>query len=203
MLLSTWLTVVTICLLGAMSPGPSVALVLRHTLLGGRKQGMTTGIFHGLGIGIYAFMTVLGLAVVINTHPPLLHGLQWLGALYLLWLGVVNLKARPAGNITRLTPTTSASAARDGFMMAFLNPKAALFFLALFSQVVGGETSLPAKSGYALTAMLVDMSWYVLVAWLFSQPSWLRWLQQYSHWVERFFGVILLLLAARIFSQLL
>src|SRR5690606_35807564 len=173
-----------------MSPGPPVALGLRYTLLGGRKQAMTTGIFRGLGIGICVFMTVLGLAVIINTHPGLLQSLQWLGALYLLWLGVVNLKARPAGNITRLTPTTSASAARDGFMMAFLNPKAALFFLALFSQVVGGETSLPAKSGYALTAMLVDMSWYVLVAWLFSQPSWLRWLQQYSHWVERFFGVI-------------
>ena len=141
-----------------------------------------------LGIGIYAFMTVLGLAVIINTliHRCCMACNGWVPCIC-CGLGVVNLKAKPAGNITRLTPTTSASAARDGFMMAFLNPKAALFFLALFSQVVGGETSLPAKSGYALTAMLVDMSWYVLVAWLFSQPSWLRWLQHYSHWVGAVF----------------
>src|SRR5690554_7532365 len=75
--------------------------------------------------------------------------------------------------------------------MACLNPKAAIFFIALFSQIVGPETPLIAKLGYAFTAMVVDMSWYMTVAWLFSRPNWLRWLQRYSHWLERIFGVLL------------
>src|SRR5690554_7682097 len=82
--------------------------------------------------------------------------------------------------------------------MACLNPKAAIFFIALFSQIVGPETPLIAKLGYAFTAMVVDMSWYITVAWLFSRPNWLRWLQRYSHWLERIFGVLLIILAANI-----
>lgn len=195
MTLSVWLTVVSICVLGAMFPGPSLALVLQHTLRGGRRQGMICGIAHGAGIGLYALLTVAGLAAVLAAAPWLFTLLQWGGALYLGWLGLKGLRARAVATVTTASANVRHGAARDGFLMAFLNPKAALFFLALFSQVVGPDTAAAARIGYALTAMLIDMGWYLLVAWLFSQPRWLAALQRHSLWVERAFGLLLLGLA--------
>lgn len=198
MILSIWLTVVSICLLGAMSPGPSLALVLKHTLNGGRQQGMITGIAHGFAVGIYAVLSVVGLAAVIHNLPVVFTAIQWGGAFFLAWIGFQGLRPKTVIVSTKMADNEVTHAARDGFLMACLNPKAAIFFIALFSQIVGPETPLLAKLGYAFTAMVVDMSWYMTVAWLFSRPNWLRWLQRYSHWLERVFGVILIALAAKI-----
>ena len=94
MTLATWFAVVTICVLGAMSPGPSLALVLKQTLTGGRRNGVITALSHGIGVGIYAFLSILGLAAIITASPTAFSILQWGGALYLAWLGV---HAEPAG----------------------------------------------------------------------------------------------------------
>lgn len=80
MTLATWLTVVTICILGAMSPGPSLALVLKQTLTGGRRNGIMTALSHGIGVGIYAFLSILGLAAIITASPTAFSILQWGGA---------------------------------------------------------------------------------------------------------------------------
>lgn len=198
MSLATWLTVVSICTLGAMSPGPSLAMVMKQTLAGGRTNGITAALLHGLGVGLYALLSILGLAAVITTSPMAFGILQGAGALYLAWLGIRGLTARRQHSSALPDVPTTASAARDGFMLAFLNPKIAVFFIALFSQVVATETSLPAKLGYAATAMVIDGSWYLLVAMLFSQPRWLDRLQRNTVWFERLFGAILLALAARL-----
>ena len=67
---SQWALLASVFTLGAMSPGPSLAVVLRNTMVGGRSQGVSTGIGHGLGFGIYAFImafafhTVLSLSLI-------------------------------------------------------------------------------------------------------------------------------------------
>lgn len=203
MTLTTWLAVVSICALGAMSPGPSLAMVLKQTLAGGRRNGIMAALLHGFGIGLYALLSILGLAAVITTSLVAFSLLQGGGALYLAWLGLKGLGARRRANAQLPEVPTTASAARDGFMVAFLNPKVAVFFIALFSQVVGADTSLPAKLGYAATAMVIDASWYLLVALMFSQPRWLDRLQRHSVWFERLFGAILLALAGRLLLGLL
>ena len=140
MTIAIWLTVVSICLLGAMSPGPSLAVVLQQTLKGGRKNGLVAALTHGSGIGLYALLCISGIALMITTSPLLFTGLQWLGSAYLLWLGIKGLRAK-AGNDDALTaPPTTGSAARDGFLVVFLNPKVAVFFIALFSQVIGSQS---------------------------------------------------------------
>jgi len=200
MTLTIWLTVVPICLLGAMSPGPSLAVVLQQTLRGGRRTGLVAAVTHGLGIGLYALLCISGIAVMITTSPVLFTALQWLGAGYLLWLGLKGLRTR-AGAVEALenSPTTG-SAARNGFLVAFLNPKVAVFFIALFSQVIGSETTWLEKLAYAATALFIDMAWYMIVAWSFSNPRWLGYLQQNVVWLERVFGVILIALALRLMA---
>ncbi|EAR09889.1 LysE family translocator [Reinekea blandensis] len=201
MTLTAWLTIVGICALGAMSPGPSLAVVLKHTLAGGRRQGMTAAITHGLGVGLYAFVCVSGLAVVILTSETLFTILQWGGAGYLLWMGIKGLLSRSNPN-QQLPDVEAKEAARDGFMIVFLNPKIAVFFIALFSQVVGTDTTLVGKFAYASTAMIIDGLWYVVVAWLFSNPRWLAVLQQQAVWLDRIFGVVLMGLAGKLAVEL-
>ena len=197
--LAIWLTVVSICLLGAMSPGPSLAVVLQQTLRGGRKTGLVAAVTHGLGIGLYALLCISGIAVMITTSPGLFAALQWAGAAYLLWLGIKSLLSK-AGIDTKLVDApTTGSAARDGFFVVFLNPKVAVFFIALFSQVIGSDTTLLEKLVYAATALFIDMGWYALVAWSFSNPLWLGRLQANVVWLERVFGVVLIALAVRLF----
>ncbi|NMT63516.1 LysE family translocator [Marinobacter orientalis] len=199
MTLATWLTVVTICILGAMSPGPSLAIVLKQTLTGGRRNGMITAITHGLGVGVYAFLSIIGLAAIITASSLVFSVLQWGGAAYLAWLGIRGLLARaPAGDAPLPEAPTTASAARDGLLIVLLNPKIALFFLALFSQVVGTDTSMIARFGYAATAMVIDASWYLFVTWLFSNPRWLHSLRRQAIWFERLFGAVLLGLASHL-----
>ena len=202
MIFSAWLTIVAICLLGAMSPGPSLAIILQQTLQGGRSNGCIAALAHGFGIGLYAMVCISGLAFVITANQQFFVGLQIIGAAYLIWLGVKGLLAKPATAVQTKTGS-SAGAARDGFLVVFLNPKIAVFFIALFSQIIGPETSWAAKCLYALTAGVIDAVWYLLVAWLFSTPRWLARLQQNAVWFERLFGAILMGLAIRLIWPLL
>jgi threonine/homoserine/homoserine lactone efflux protein len=195
-----WLTIASICLLGAMSPGPSLAVVLQQTIRGGRKTGLVAAVTHGLGIGLYALLCISGIAVMITTSPVLFTTLQWLGAGYLVWIGIKGLRARAQADETLVNAPTTGSAARDGFLVVFLNPKVAVFFIALFSQVIGSETSWLEKLVFAATAMLIDMGWYVLVALSFSNPRWLGRLQRNVVWLERAFGVVLIALAIRLLA---
>jgi threonine/homoserine/homoserine lactone efflux protein len=198
MTLGIWLTVVSICILGAMSPGPSLAVVLKQTLSGGRRNGLVAAVMHGLGIGFYALLCISGIAVLITTTPMLFNGLQWAGAAYLAWLGFKGLAARRGADTRLADPPSTGSAARDGFLVVFLNPKVAVFFIALFSQVIGSDTTWPEKLAFAATALFIDMGWYVIVAWSFSNPAWLGMLQKNVVWLERLFGVILIALAVRL-----
>ena len=200
MTISPWLTVVSICLLGAMSPGPSLAVVMQQTLRGGRNAGMVTAVAHGFGIGLYALLSISGIAVIITATPYLFTALQWMGAAYLIWLGIKGLLASGAVNINQDQEHTTGSAARNGFLVVFFNPKVAVFFIALFSQVIGSETSWLEKLVYTSTAMFIDMAWYLIVAWSFSKPRWLGTLQKNSLWIERVFGVILIALALRLIT---
>ena len=202
-MLATWLSIAAICTLGAMSPGPSLAVVLRHTLGGGRLHGCVAALAHSVGIGIYAFLAISGLGLLITASPVVFAAFQWAGAAYLLWLGYKGLTAKPPEAIEDAPTHTTGSALRDGFLIAFLNPKIAVFLVALFSQVVGAETTWWERALYAGTAWVIDMLWYLLVAWLFSSPRWLEKLREKAVWFERAFGVILIGLAARLLLETL
>lgn len=132
---SAWLGLLAICCLGAMSPGPSLAMVVRHTLSGGRLHGVVCAWAHSIGIGIYALVTLLGLAVVLKASPIMFNAIAIIGALYLAWIGIQSLQSK-GGMQQKLAagePSSLWEAARDGLAISLFNPKILLFFLALFS----------------------------------------------------------------------
>ncbi|MBW5800898.1 LysE family translocator [Halomonas elongata] len=197
--LSLWLSLAAICAMGAMSPGPSLALVLRHTLGGGRTPGVAAALSHALGVGFYALLTVWGLGALIVRFPTLFQAITWAGAAYLAWLGIKALRAGRAGALNADAMATSGmQAAREGMLVALANPKLILFFVALLSQFVTPDMSLAARAIIVFTAMIIDGGWYVLVAVGLSHSRVLPWLQARAHWINRATGVLLLALALRV-----
>lgn len=202
--LAAWVTIGSVCATGAVSPGPSLAVVVKNTVARGRRAGVLTGLGHGIGVGLYAFAAVAGLHV-------LLHGYEtWImaaGALYLVWMGVRILVAtwrpRPAATVgaAEAADGTGAGAAShavkvksaflEGFLVAFLNPKIAVFFLALLAQFVPAEAGLAERAGVAVLAMAIDGGWYVFAAAALAASGATRWLARFGVWLDRLFGALI------------
>ena len=197
--LSLWMSLFAVCVMGAISPGPSLALVLRHTLGGGRIPGIVAALAHSLGVGFYALLTVLGLGALMARFPLLFQAVTWAGAAYLAWLGIKALRSGGAAVLEAASEaTTRRQAACEAILVALGNPKLILFFVALLSQFLTSDMSLFAKVVIVLTAMLTDGAWYVLVAVSLTHSRVLPWLQARAHWVHRIIGVMLLMLALRV-----
>lgn len=203
MSLVLWFSLFLVCLMGAMSPGPSLAVVLRETVRNSRWHGVVAGLSHALGVGLWAFLTVHGLALLVTGQQLVFTILSWSGAAYLAWMGIQ--AWRHAGEARALEigdgqAHTLFNAARAGALISMLNPKLALFFMALFSQFVHADQSAMAQWVLVLTATLVDGAWYTLVALLLSQPRMLKALRRRAGLVERITGAILLGLAIRVLT---
>ena len=186
-----WLPLASACLAGAASPGPSLAVVLANTMAGGRAAGLLTAWAHATGVGLYAAMTVFGLASLIAGFPTLYRGLQVAGALYLLWLARGLLTSKGSGEGVEVPGKRTTSALRDGFTIAFLNPKLAVFMLALFSQFVSPDASLGVALLLVATATLIDGAWYSVVTLLLSRREWLYALRSRAQSIDRLFGMLL------------
>ena len=198
--LSLWLSMSAICILGAMSPGPSLAVVVQNTLAGGRTQGVVTAVSHGVGIVIWALLTAGGIGLLITQQPALFDGMRYGGAILLVYLGIRSLR-RTASAAEAFHPVATAGRAtpvRDGFAIAITNPKIALFFLALFSQFVRPEAGMGEKVIMALTAGIIDALWYALVALVLSHSAILERLRARARMLDRLFGLILIALAIRV-----
>lgn len=200
MSLMLWLSLLLICILGAMSPGPSLAVVLRQTVSNSRGHGIAAGCAHALGVGLWAAMTVWGLALLVSRHEMVYQAITWAGAAYLVWLGIGALRhaATPELQAQKAGHESLLSAARSGVLVSLLNPKLAVFFTALFSQFVSADQIWQDQMLMVLTAAIVDGAWYSLVAVLFSQPRLLAWLRRHLKRVEQLTGVVLIGLAVRV-----
>ncbi|MBN7798000.1 LysE family translocator [Parahaliea mediterranea] len=193
-----WLSLFIVCLLGAVSPGPSLAVVMNATMAGGRGAGVACALAHGLGVALYGALTVAGLALLITGSPTLFTGLQLLGAAYLIHLGIRALRNRPRAGDTPTPVAPARGAAASGFLVAFLNPKLAVFMLALFSQFLSPATTVAVKGIMVATVGITDASWYCLVVALVSHPALLARLRANSTAIDRVFGAILLALGCTV-----
>lgn len=196
-----WLSLVVICILGALSPGPSLALVIKNTLNGGANQGYATAISHGLGVALYAAITATGIGILIVQSPIIFNLIKYAGAAFLLYLGVKALLSKKQNlqfDTEKNNESKKVNGWRDGFLIAFLNPKLAIFFLALFSQFVDADASWHQKIIMTATVGLIDMLWYVIIAYAMSRGPILDKLKQNSHIVDKITGSFLVLLAARV-----
>ena len=192
---TSWLIVVGVCLAGAMSPGPRLALVVQASLASSRRAGFLVSVSHGLGIFIWALFTASGMGLVLIEWPEMYNFLQFIGCLYLLYLGGRGLLTSKNSNPIELEESSVARPIIDGFLIAITNPKIALFFLALFTQFVRVEADWTEKIIMASTAAVIDTLWYCLVALTVSNKVVVNSLTDKKIFIDRAFAIILISLA--------
>jgi len=175
--------------------------MMKHTVGASRAHGVAAALGHGCGVALYALLSVLGLSAVLTTHRVLFGAVVWAGAGYLAFLGVKML-ASPTGGVVDLSVQPHGvplrRAARDGLAVSLVNPKLAVFFVALFSQFVGPGSAPSERLVLVMTPAGIDTLWHVLVVLLVSQSRVLSWLRSHVRWLNRAMGVALILLGLRI-----
>ena len=200
-----WLTVTSACLLGAMSPGPSLAIIINHAFSQGKLAGICSALAHGLGIALFAFVTAFGLVIAVDKNPVVFDVIQLLGCLFLLYLAL-RLLFSPLRRDTGIGVAVRSSylaAARDGFLIALINPKILIFFTALFSQFVTANSSDFEKLSLALIAGTVDALWYMLVVVLVSHSGSMVRFQRNSWFVSKVFSLILFAMVTVFIGQII
>ena len=195
-----WLSLVAVCLLGAMSPGPSLAVVMGNTLRGGSIAGYIASIAHGIGVALYGLLTVAGLSALLTGSTAVFLAVQLAGAAYLVWLALGLLRSSGGTAIEAAGggQGSNRDAARQGFLIAFLNPKLAVFMLALFSQFLGPDTGWSQRWVMVVTVGVTDAAWYAVITGLVSRPSVMTRLQAAEQTINRVMGVVLILLASTV-----
>ena len=183
-----------VCAMGAISPGPSLAVVLRNTISGGRTQGIMTGIGHGIGFGIYAFIAVMGLSSLLLANEQIFHLLQWAGALVLIWLAF-NMITHKQSVSSKEYEGSGRKGFLEGFMIAFLNPKILVFLVAVFSQFINPDITNTGRFIMAMIAGIIDTTWYVLVAAVLAGTPIIDKLRVNAVIIDRSIGMVLLMLA--------
>ena len=196
----SWFQLVVICFLGAVSPGPSLALVVSNTMAGGRVYGIVTSLGHGVGIGLWAFLTAVGIAEVLMSRSSILLVLQSLGACLLIYIGVRTIitKSNLLIQQKNFQPTSYVKifrGASEGFLASILNPKVALFFIAIFSHLVQSDSDWIEIGFMGITAALIDAFWYVFVALMLTRAGMIQIFQNRENIIRKVSGTLLILVA--------
>ena len=206
MSIESWFYLVLICLMGASSPGPSLLVILRYALADGRNAGINAAVGHGIGIFIYALVSAMGLSFILINSPRMFSIVQISGAIFLLWIGFKVLRGvlskrdfRNLENFKTLSEGTAKNHFRDGFGIAILNPKILAFFSSLFSQFLSSEQNFSIHIFMAIIAGFIDVSVYVIIVFLVTLKSLLKFYKDKIFFVEVAFGLLLILLGFSIF----
>ena len=200
MTLAAFLAVSALLTMGAVSPGPAVLMSART----GVAEGMRTGFFLALGIGLgavaWAALALSGLAALFKIAPTLLWAFKVAGGLYLIWMaiGMWRDAAAPLPDTTGQPPRSALSAFRLGLVTQLSNPKPAVVLSAIFIGTVPPETPLWVLVSLLTFLFTVETLWNTLVARLFCLPATRRAYVGAKSVMDRSFGTLLALLGAKI-----
>ena len=188
-------------LLAVASPGPDFAIVLRQSLHHGRRTATWTSLGVGAAITLHVVYSLLGLGLLLQRSPLVFAVVKYSGAAYLAWIGLQALRSGPRVMLTPegvqvATPVPTAREAwLTGFLTNALNPKATLFFVALFVTVINPATPIFIQAGYGAWMVAVTTSWFCLVATVYTREAVRAAFLRHGHWVDRGLGAVFIVFA--------
>jgi len=195
-----WLTFVGIFFMFAAAPGPDFLMVLRNSLIYSRKAGIYTALGVSLGTLTHVSYTLLGVAAVISGSVIIYNVIKWMGAIYLAYVGFRAIFSQGLDQKTvnssldehkekEVKSISSKQAFISGFLTDFLNPKAVLFFLAVFSQIINPETPLFWKLMSGISAPIISALWFTVFACFLTEQKIHRIFLRFSKWIDRACGI--------------
>jgi RhtB (resistance to homoserine/threonine) family protein len=201
-MLETSLFVAGIATLGMLSPGPDFFMVIKNAARYPRLAAMMTAFGVICGVATHMSYCVAGLAVVITTTPWLFNVLKYAGAAYLVWIGIQALLSRGGGkmNVSNLPQqqVSLRSAFVQGYLCNLLNPKATLFFLAVFTQVLQIDSGLGEKLWYAGIILGLSVLWWPALVFLIQSGPVRRVLEKTQKIIDKLLGGMLIALGIKV-----
>ncbi len=156
--LETWLAYTLVTTTFLLIPGPTIILVISYSLLRGRQAVIALVLGVGLGDLTAMSLSFLGVGVLLQTAATAFYLIKWLGAAYLIWLGIKMWSS--ASEFTDLDKKNRSHAWREIFSSAYittaLNPKSIVFFLAFIPQFI--EPELP----FTTQVVILGATFFVL-----------------------------------------
>ena len=197
-----WSQFAIVCLLGAMSPGPSLALIIRNSINFNRMSGIIASIAHGLGICVYATVTVIVLEFILRNSETIFFVIQICGSLFLIILGLIFILKKNNEKQIETSQIHSSSFAQ-GFIIAIINPKILIWFTAIYSQFIDINATFLNKTILVLTPSIIDTVWYSLVAILVTGYGLKEILNKNKFVIQKIIGILLILIAFSLIYSLI
>ncbi|MGR9552811.1 LysE family translocator [Rhizobium leguminosarum] len=201
--LAHWLAFLSAAVLLNLSPGPDIAFILGHTMRSGKRAGFSALFGVWSGACLHVLMAALGLSAILAASAVAFSTVKWIGAAYLVWLGIQALRAGGGNGLIKADGEEMPVARiyRQGILVSLLNPKVAIFFLAFLPQfVVEG-------AGPAWAQLLLHGGLIIVVAAFIEPPlvllggrlaDVLRHNQKVGLWLDRSLGALFVALGVRL-----
>lgn len=194
-------------LLAVLSPGPDFAMVVRQSLAHGRRAAVWTSIGIGSAILLHVTYSLLGIGLLLRSSHAAFTAVKFAGAGYLAWIGAKALMSRPRGGLSAAPAGAEAELSRPaqpsprealatGFLTNALNPKATLFFVAIFASVIDPATPKAVQAAYGAWMSVATVGWFSIVAFVFTRERVRRAFLRGGHWIDRAMGAVLIGVAA-------
>jgi RhtB (resistance to homoserine/threonine) family protein len=194
-------------ILAVISPGPDFAMVVRQSIAHGRRVAVWTAIGVGSAILVHVSYALLGIGILLRTYPIAFAAVKYAGAAYLAYIGVKSLMSRPrkelpspAGRAEAEISSPAVPSPRaawiTGFLTNIFNPKATLFFVAVFASLVDPATPKTVEAAYGAWMSVSTMAWFAVVAVVFTKDRVRRAFLRAGHWIDWAIGVVFIGLAA-------
>lgn len=200
-----FLLVAGIHLLAVMSPGPDFAMVLRNSVVYSRRVGVLAAVGLACGIMLHITYSLLGVGLIISQSIVLFNAIKLLGAVYLIYVGFKSLLAKKEAvkeDVTfkeiKTKEVSDLQAIKMGFLTNALNPKATLFFLALFTQVISPTTPIGLKMIYGAEMTIATFAWFAFVALILTHKHVNKLFTKIRFQLEKVFGVVLIALGVKV-----
>ena len=194
--------IIFVCLLGAMSPGPSMVVVVNNAIFKNKFNGILTAFGHGFGIGIYALFAVLGISLIIETNLMLFNTIKILSIIFLLYLGIQSFFKETALNFDQNKMEGWGISFLEGLSIAMLNPKIFIWFIAIYSQFISIKNDIFLNISLILIASLVDALWYVFLVNLVTYRSVLNLIKNKIKQIQRSIGVLFITISIILFISI-
>ena len=203
MSLLVFFKIFTVCLLGAMSPGPSMVVVINNAIFKGRFHGLLTSLGHGIGISIYALFAVLGIALIIKTNLFVFNVIKSSSIIFLIYLGIKSIIDKDKLDFEKKDLSGGFTSFLQGVSISLLNPKIFIWFVAIYSQFMSLENGNVYNLTLILTAGIVDTVWYVILTLLVTSNIALEFFKNKNVLLKKFVGGVFIIIGVLLFVELL
>ncbi|WP_104202837.1 LysE family translocator [Billgrantia saliphila] len=198
-----WGTFLSAAVLLNLSPGPDIAYIMGQTIRSGRKHGFAAMLGIWTGAGLHVLMAAIGLSAILATSALAFSVVKWVGAAYLMWLGIKLLLSRgeplthrDGGAGQRMFPVYC-----QGVLVSALNPKVAIFFLAFLPQFVVEGAGHPSAQLFLHGILVIAVAAFIeppLVMVAAKLGDFLNKRRRVGLWMDRSLGVLFVVLGARL-----